>query len=245
MRNRYGLWRFDIAAMASMPECPLAITWPAPGGELTLYFAAVAPALFRPSWFAKHNIACPPRIVQSVSKRQAEFFAGRLCARAAIEALDMPRTQIEPGVLGAPTWPAGLIGSISHTSTLSVALVLSESQCCGVGIDMEIVPDRDGLEALHAVALNVAERQLIARANPFTEDILTTLIFSAKESFFKATSAQVGRFFDFSAIECVSIRTDALTCIVREPLAPALQPGLLCRFEIALGGRHVLTCFRL
>jgi enterobactin synthetase component D len=244
MRNRSNLWRFDMAATAAMPECPLAIAWPAPGGELMLYLAAVVPALFRTSWFAQHNIAHPSRIVRSVPRRQAEFFAGRLCARAAIEALGVPGTQVETGVLGAPTWPAGLIGSISHSSTLSVALVLSESQCRGIGIDLEIVPDRDGLEALRAVALNAAERRLIARASEFSEDVLTTLVFSAKESFFKATAIQAGRYFDFSAIECVNIGTDTLTCVVREPLAPALQPGLLCRFEIALGGRHVLTCFR-
>lgn len=234
---------FDAARTAA-PDRTVATTWPARGGALTLHLAAVAaPDCFSLAWFERHGIDLPPRIARSVPKRQAEYFAGRLCARAGIAALGVRHGQVDTGALSAPVWPAGLTGSISHSAALAVAAVLPAADCRGVGIDVEPVPDQAGLDDLRAVALNENERRLVA-AGSMAQDILVTALFSAKESFFKATAGAVGRYFDFSAIECVDAGPDTLTCVIREPLAAGLQPGLLCRFDLALWQNHVLTCFR-
>jgi enterobactin synthetase component D len=238
-------WRFDDTAAAAMPDRALPTVWPTHAGPLTLHVAAVTPpARFDTGAFARRGIDLPERIARAVPKRQAEYFAGRLCARAALAALGMPSVQVGTAALSAPAWPGGTTGSISHTGTLATAIALPHTACRGIGIDLETVPGTDGLEALRAVSLNAAERSLLAGAGGPGEDVLTTLVFSAKESFFKATAAAVGRYFDFTAIECVDVGADTLTCVVREALAPGLAPGLRCRFDVALAGRYVLTCFR-
>lgn len=240
-------WRFDEVAAGALAGRTLAATWPAPGGTLSLHFAAVAPPpYFDAGIFERHGIVYPPRVRQAVPKRQAEYFAGRLCARAALAAQGSAETQVGTGALAAPVWPAGFTGSISHAGMLAVATVVPGARCRGIGIDLEALPDDAGLEALRAVALNGAERDRIATVarDPETEALLTTLVFSAKESFFKATAAHVGRYFEFSAIECTRIGTDAVTCVIREALAPELVPGTVCRFDAAHGGRHVLTSYR-
>lgn len=238
-------WRFDDVAAAATPQHALPAVWPTRTGALTLHIAAVTPpARFDAAAFARHGIELPDRIARAVPKRQAEYLAGRLCARAALAALGMPAAQVGTAALSAPAWPAGTTGSISHTGTLAAAVALPHADCRGIGIDLETVPDTDGLAALRAVALNDTERGLLAGAGGPGEDVLATLVFSAKESFFKAAAATVGRYFDFTAIECVDVGADTLTCIVREALAPDLQPGLRCRFDVAFAGRYVLTCFR-
>lgn len=234
----------DLSLPAATPDRTVTTTWPARGGALTLHLAAVAaPESFSLAWFARHGIDLPPRIARSVPKRQAEYFAGRLCARAGIAALGAPHGQVDTGALAAPAWPAGLTGSISHSGSLAIASVVPAASCRGIGIDIEPVPDQAGLDDLRAVALNENERRLVA-AGSMAQDILVTALFSAKESFFKATAATVGRYFDFSALECVDAAPDTLTCVIREPLAAGLQPGLPCRFDLALWQNHVLTCFR-
>lgn len=238
-------WQLDGIVAAALHDRAVRATWPACGGALPLAVAAVAhPARFDAAWFARHAVDCPPRIARAVPKRQAEYFAGRLCARAALAAQGLPPVQIGTGALSAPAWPAGWKGSITHTHALAMAAVLPAEACRGIGIDLEIVPDADGLAALYDIALNPAERALVGASGSADPGLLATLIFSAKESFFKATAAHVGRYFDFSAIECVAIQRDVLTCIVRESLTPELAPGLRCDFDVAWGGQHVLTCLR-
>lgn len=234
-------WRID----AALPDRTVSLVWQGHSGALRLHLAAVAaPERFSTAWFARHHIDCPPHIVRSVPKRQAEYFAGRLCARDAITALRVHPGHIGTGALLAPSWPAGLTGSISHTQSLAVAIVLPSGACRGIGIDLERVPDSQGINALRAIALNAPECRLIASFSMPAQDVLATAMFSAKESFFKATAATVGHYFDFSAIECVDIGTDTLTCVVRESLSAELTPGMLFRFDFALRGDYVLTSFR-
>jgi enterobactin synthetase component D / holo-[acyl-carrier protein] synthase len=47
-------------------------------------------------------------------RRQAEFTAGRACARTALARLGLPATPVLTGRAGEPRWPAGVTGSVTH-----------------------------------------------------------------------------------------------------------------------------------
>ena len=53
-------------------------------------------------------------VAKAVDKRRREFAVVRSCARRAMEKLGVPPQPVLPGERGAPGWPAGLVGSMTH-----------------------------------------------------------------------------------------------------------------------------------
>src|SRR4051794_1747725 len=53
-------------------------------------------------------------MARAVDKRRREFTAVRSCARRAMEKLGVPPQPVLPGKRGAPGWPDGLAGSMTH-----------------------------------------------------------------------------------------------------------------------------------
>jgi 4'-phosphopantetheinyl transferase EntD len=53
-------------------------------------------------------------VARATEKRRREFTAGRECARAALAGLGLAAVPILRGYRGAPQWPDGVVGSITH-----------------------------------------------------------------------------------------------------------------------------------
>jgi 4'-phosphopantetheinyl transferase EntD len=53
-------------------------------------------------------------IAQAVEQRRREYATVRSCARACLERLGYAPVAILPGDGGAPTWPSGVLGSMTH-----------------------------------------------------------------------------------------------------------------------------------
>ena len=53
-------------------------------------------------------------VARAVERRKDEFATIRRCARTALAELGVPAGPILPGVRGAPVWPAGIVGSMTH-----------------------------------------------------------------------------------------------------------------------------------
>jgi enterobactin synthetase component D len=187
-------------------------------------------AQFDHALFEQAGIACPAHIARSVRKRQAEFFAGRLCARAAMAALGAGG-EVQTGGRREPLWPAGIVGSITHNRNLAGAVVLREGRWRGIGIDIESVVDAATAEGMLGSIVSEREMRLL-QAAPGTMPALArlTVAFSAKESFFKAAHAHAGRYFDFDAVEIVGF----------DPLAGRLQFVLQTTLgdQLRQGERH-------
>ena len=79
-------------------------------------------------------------IARAVPKRRREFATGRGCARAALNRLGEPPVPILRGPQGAPLWPAGVVGSITHCDGYRAAAVARTSDIATVGLDAE--PDK-------------------------------------------------------------------------------------------------------
>lgn len=163
------------------------------------------PALFLASAFPLAGIDCPDSIARSVSKRQAEFFFGRLAARRALTAAGSAKVDLPIGPGREPVWPAGFMGSITHVDRLAAAVAMPKKERLGVGIDLERLIDAQ--TALDIQKL-VATRHELAHLRGLSARAALTLIFSAKEALFKAAFKHVGRCFDFSLARLVQADID-------------------------------------
>ncbi|MET3805455.1 4'-phosphopantetheinyl transferase EntD [Nakamurella sp. UYEF19] len=130
-------------------------------------------------------------IARAVDKRRREFGTVRTCAREALAELGFPPLPIMPGQRGAPSWPDGVIGSMTHCDGYRAAAVALSSQAAGVGIDAEpAAPLPSGV--LEAIALPAERRRLEVLAVRHPQVPWDRMLFSAKESVFKVWYPIVG-----------------------------------------------------
>jgi 4'-phosphopantetheinyl transferase EntD len=135
-------------------------------------------------------------IGRAVEKRRREFRTARACARAALSQLGVEPQAIPSGERGAPQWPAGTVGSITHCDGYRAAALAREADLATIGIDAEVdaaLPDG----VLDDVALP-EERQalrVLAREEPGLS--WDRLLFSIKESVYKAWFPLAERWLGF------------------------------------------------
>ncbi|WP_156894913.1 4'-phosphopantetheinyl transferase family protein [Janthinobacterium sp. 1_2014MBL_MicDiv] len=216
-------------------------------GALSVFLTRVEQGLFDAAWFASEALDCPPQIAASVPRRQAEFFHGRLCARAALLQHGLSCGDVPIGRSREPLWPPGIIGSITHNQVLAAATVLPLGPYRGAGIDIESVMTAESWRGMIDIVLSDAEivrMRAMAHAAPFS--VLMALVFSAKESFYKAMFSTVKRFLDFNTIVLTDIDTRQRTLSFRiaDPLCAQLQGSEHCQIAYAIiDERTVCTAF--
>jgi 4'-phosphopantetheinyl transferase EntD len=142
-----------------------------------------------------------PLVARAGEKRRRDFALGRACARAALAVLDFPAGPVGRTDSGAPLWPDGAVGSISHTRGFAAALVGPAAQFRGLGIDAE---RGDAMDDALAPRLFVAsERVLLSRLDAARRRDLATMLFSAKEACYKLLHPLTGQRLDFHQLEIV------------------------------------------
>ncbi|OEV32183.1 4'-phosphopantetheinyl transferase [Streptomyces nanshensis] len=152
-------------------------------------------------------------VAKAVPKRQREFADVRACARGALAQLGVPPVPLIPGHRGAPRWPEGVIGSMTHCDGYRAAAVARAADAAGLGIDAEPGgPLPEGV--LDVVSLPAEREHLGALAAARPEVCWDRLLFSAKESVFKAWYPLTARELDFSEAE-IAIDAEAGTFSAR------------------------------
>lgn len=155
---------------------------------------------FTPQSFAQWGIRQESHIRSSVRKRQAEYFSGRYLARMAMGLLfQQSVSQCPPILTGTnrePLWPQNTFGAVTHSNELAMVVIGESSAVGGLGIDCEqwLTPAMS-----HEIANQIhqpAEQQHLL-LNGFSAQEATTLLFSAKESLFKALYPQIKQYFGF------------------------------------------------
>jgi enterobactin synthetase component D len=172
-----------------------------------------------------------------VRARQVGFVGGRLCAEQALALLGLPACGVPRGDAGEPLWPHGIAGSITHTDVAAHALVLRGAGCAGVGIDSQAVVDAQAGADVASLCCSPAERAAWLHG---TDALLrTTVLFAAKEAFYKAAFPIVRRFIDFDEAEAV--RWDAangtVTLRADARLAPA-RPEFVAHYRVEAAVVH-------
>jgi 4'-phosphopantetheinyl transferase EntD len=151
--------------------------------------------------FDDHDVELFPEeerlVANSVDKRRKEFTTGRHCARAALAGLGIAPVPVLAGERREPTWPAGVVGSITHCKGYRAAAVGRTGDVWTIGIDAEPnEPTPPGV--LEAIALP-AELRMVARLAAAGDKVSwDRLLFSAKESVYKAWFPLTRLWLDFS-----------------------------------------------
>ena len=150
-------------------------------------------------WSSPPTLAEAACVAQATAQRRREFQAGRAAARAALRWLGIDQFDLLPGVYREPLWPAGIVGSITHTRDHCAVTVARQSEITSLGIDLE---PADGLAA-HMVrtVCSEDERRALRGMPGRAPDVWPKVIFSAKEAFFKAYFPQSRTFLDFHDVK--------------------------------------------
>ncbi|MGW9438788.1 4'-phosphopantetheinyl transferase family protein [Streptomyces sp. NPDC055607] len=198
-------------------------------------------------------------VARATPGRRREFTTARLCAHRALAALGVPRAPLLRGRRGAPAWPAGTVGGLTHCAGFRGAAVAPAARFLALGIDAEPhAPLPPGVRGAVAFGPEPAHlRELAARRPDIAWD---RLLFSAKESVYKAWSGYGGAWLGFEDVEVAweaapdpvpppEARTDDPAATGRfrarllvpppEPASPGTPPGP-CRLPSLLRGRWLV-----
>jgi enterobactin synthetase component D / holo-[acyl-carrier protein] synthase len=137
-------------------------------------------------------------VARAVEGRKDEFATIRRCARTALAELGVPPGPILPGVRGAPVWPAGIVGSMTHCVGYRAAAVArsASSGVAGLGIDAEVDGALPG-GVTRLVASETEREHVAALGERYPGVHWDRVLFSAKESVYKVWSPMTGEWLDF------------------------------------------------
>jgi 4'-phosphopantetheinyl transferase EntD len=156
-------------------------------------------------------------IARAVEKRRREFAAGRSCARRALAQLGWTSFPLVAGPRREPLWPPGIVGAITHCRGYCAAAVARAADVRGVGIDAEVrAPLPDGVPGM------VCTEEELRRTAALPGDHWGTLVFSAKESVYKAWYPLAQRYLDYRDAE---LAIDAEGGRFRARILLSLEPG--------------------
>lgn len=193
--------------------------------------------------FLHCGIPAPENIQRAAPKRQAEYLAGRLCAREALRHLTgIPRV---PTIAAsrAPLWPAGVAGSITHSGDLAAALVAPVTHYRGIGLDAEEILGVPRATRLASQILTPGERDWLTTLPAEQHGQFVTLVFSLKESLFKALFPLVGVRFYFQDAELSAWDSEMQRASLQllKPLAAGWPAGRHFSGQYAHRERHLLS----
>jgi 4'-phosphopantetheinyl transferase EntD len=177
------------------------------------------------------DIASAPFLAEGVlvaadapPERQAEFAAVRLCARRALADHGVVAGQLPPRPGGAPAWPNGIVGSMTHCSGYCAAAVARTGDLLALGIDAEPHAELP-LEVRERVASAGELRRLEDLSDLVPQVHWDRVLFCAKEAIFKAWSPLTGRWLGFRDAEIHFDDTDRAAPAGGPVRARLLVPG--------------------
>ncbi|MFE3074222.1 4'-phosphopantetheinyl transferase [Streptomyces sp. NPDC059247] len=169
-------------------------------------------------------------VAGAVEGRRREFASVRICARRALGGLGLAPGPLLPGAGGAPRWPKGVVGSMTHCRGYRAAAVALDTDLLAIGCDAEPnapLPSPGTLDLVSLPQERAWLREFTARRPDVAWD---RLLFSAKESVYKTWFPLTGRPLDFD--EAV---------ITPDPLAGTFRAELLVDGPVVDGIR--ITAF--
>lgn len=201
--------------------------WPFPTPLLgcTLVSACFTAQAASPELFVHYTIPIP----KAALKRQAEFLAARLCAREALRLqTGHPSLPSQQDHSRAPAWPQYSCGSMSHSHSLCAAIVGDSRHWQGLGLDIEKPLAHARAQRLAKTILTPDEYSVYGRLDDVTAATYLTLVFSFKESLFKALNPLTGTYFSFYDAQILDLKVAEqghARLRLRKDLSPQWQAG--------------------
>ena len=205
---------------------------------------------YHPDCYWQLGVPLPERVSGAVPKRQAEYLAGRHCAAKALALLGIDNTEVKSGENRIPQWPQGAVGSITHAVDThagsagpvgrAVAVAALAGDYLGVGVDCEMLVANDVAERIYESIAVPEDTELLACSNCSKEWFLT-LLFSAKESLFKALYPTVGHYFGFHKARLVEFNQQGFTLALTDDLNNNWRRGMEFSGTYLNGDNYLLT----
>lgn len=166
------------------------------------------------------SASVPPALKHAEPQRLRSFVAGRLCAELALNSLVAEATELSDynaaqaisegvrmGPHGEPIWPSlngqHVTGSITHSQHWAWAVACRKNSIQGIGIDCEELMNEQSHTAANQICFTA--RELTRFPNLNRNAALATVIYSAKEAFYKAVWPYINRFVDFLEVEVINL----------------------------------------
>ncbi|MCJ1712557.1 4'-phosphopantetheinyl transferase [Curtobacterium sp. VKM Ac-2922] len=147
-------------------------------------------------------------VATALPERRAEFVTGRVLGRRALAVMGLGPGSIPVARSGAPVWPAGVVGTITHCAGLRACAVGRRQDHAGIGIDATPAhPLPEGVLARVADlrdATVAAGLEALWRSGVESPD---SVLFAAAEAVAKARTAAHGGWFGIDGAD-VALRPD-------------------------------------
>jgi enterobactin synthetase component D len=187
-------------------------------------------------------VACCAARLPAIDHR-LYFAAGRRCAAEAIVQLDghAAITDVPKGKSGAPVWPEGLVGSITHSGDFVAAAVARRSEAQSLGLDVEHLISADRAAAISRHVL--LPRELDVGGDTLSPARRVILFFSIKETVFKCLFPLVlTRFYyDALAVTAVDFRAGTFHAELVTNLSDQFPLGRTLSGRFAVDDRRVYS----
>lgn len=204
-------------------------------GPICLSSCQFNPSLYCDSLFFELGIRFPLSLERVVVSRRAEFLAGRYLAKQMLlkeGSDDLKDVEVIIGPDRRPVWPNGVLGSITHSQNIAACVMAHlPSANYYLGIDVEKILTLETCQEIEN-SIVTSDEIMYMKNIGFSNEVDLTLIFSAKESIFKALYPLVGEYFGFEEANLVKIDRE------RQILYFALSPFLIEKSGI----KKILNC---
>ncbi len=188
-------------------------------------------AHYHPRDFGRYAIPCPQAVRFASPKRQAEYLASRWLAGSVFSRYGIPDFVLTNNKDRSPCWPAGFSGSLSHST--GTAFLLADDQGRLTGCDVEQWVSPQTAEEITGLLMNEKEKLLLTACS-LPWPVAVTVLFSLKESLYKALWPLVRQYIDFLQAEVTAFDPDTghASLRLRETLGETLprDRGFPARF---------------
>lgn len=189
---------FTFSSPLALPDSPFITAAGFTAGSLLLARCQFDQRHWRIDLHQRWLLPLPAALANAVVKRQSEHLASRWLARKVLVQFGVPDFVLRNATDRSPCWPAGIQASLSHSHNQVVMVATREP--LAVGVDVEQVMSDDTARETAEMLMNSQERMLLEQlALPFAQG--ATLLFSLKESLYKALWPQLHQPMDFSQAE--------------------------------------------
>ncbi|MFB6615763.1 4'-phosphopantetheinyl transferase [Streptomyces sp. NPDC056367] len=157
------------------------------------------------------------------ARRRRQFATARACARRCLTQLGRNPVPLLPGPGGAPQWPSGVVGSITHCDGYRGAVAARSSSLAALGIDAE--PSGPLPKGVLNLITSDEEREHLsdlASADPSVP--WDRVFFSAKEAAYKAWYPATGIWLGFRDATLALSPEGTFSTTLRPPVPPPVDP---------------------
>lgn len=182
-------------------------------------------------------------VAGAVEERRKEFGTVRYCARQALSTIGIPAAPILSDEDGAPQWPAGVIGSMTHCRGYRAAVVARAGTLRSIGIDAE--PNAALPSSLFDLVLTDDERaQLSELRAAYTNTHWDRIFFCAKEAVFKAWFPVTRTWLDYADVSVTLHPDNAFSAFVHPYPTAGVGPAFVGRWMTSNGIILAITWIR-